>query len=242
MKKFVKIVIYVTILVISLILSDLYILRGKFSHIYLFPFSNKPIASKEVQSKDLALEILKKSDKYLFNFRNKSIKPFFVWTYRNDKTIFEVNDSVLRYHYRLIPDLPEFKNKYEYGLDCGTGAGSFTINPFEKFSSEVTHNQVLNPYYWGAYHQNNKSGDTINDLLYNKPLLIVYHRKNTFKVFDRQDITSKDSLRVQLYLPVFSFDHNELSYIKSNYIKLSYKKIIERMIIEESDVFKQVYD
>ena len=175
-------------------------------------------------------------------FKNKSIKPFFVWTFRNDETFFKVNDTIFSAHYRLILDVPGSKNKYEYGLGCGTGLGHFSINPFEKFSSEVNQNQLLNCYYWGAYHQNYKTGDTINDLLYNKPLLVVNRKENTFKTFQRNDITNRDSIKAHLYIPIFSYNQSELYYIKSNKIKLSYKKIIEKMIIEESQVFKQIYD
>ncbi len=242
MKKFIKVFFTIFFVIVLLIVIDLHMFRGYFSDLYLTPFYNEDMNTEEVESNDLQLNIFKKDDRYHICFKNKTAKPFFVWTYRNDEILFKVNDSVFRYHYRLIPDIPEFKDKFDYGLDCGTGAGSFSINPYESFSSKISHKQFLDPYYWGAYHQNNTSSDTINDLIYNKPLLIVHHRKNTFKVFNREDITDKDSLSAQLYLPVFSYNGKNLHYIKSNYIDIAYKDIIDRMIKEKGEVFKQVYD
>ena len=242
MSRFIKISVSILILFFFIITADLFIFRGYFSNLFVSPYLNSKKSFKQVELKYLKLNIQKKAKNYIINFKNTSLNTFFVWTFRNDKVFFSVNDSVLRYQYRLIIDVAKDKNTYEYVLDCGTGAGSFTINPFENFTSTISHKQILNPYYWGAYHQNNITGDTINDLINNKPLLLINNRKNTFKIFDRPDITNKDSIKVQLYLPVFSYDYNNLTYVKSNFFKLSYKEIINQVINEKKVVFKQIKD
>lgn len=239
MKKLKNLLLSVCILITSIFLTDLYVFRSYFlpDIIYSLFYTGYP-ETKEVTSTDLELTIKKEDNNFHINFKNKSFKPFLVWTYRWDQLIFKMNDSILSNHYRLIADFPYYKNEYEYGLDCGTGAGHFSINPFERFNSKLTHDELLNHLYWGAYHQYNEKGDTIMDLIYNKPLLVVHHRKNKFKVFPRNDITEKDSVQVQLYLPVFSYNQNNVSYIQSNSIKLSYQKIIEKMINEQRQVFE----
>ncbi|WP_075342904.1 hypothetical protein [Tenacibaculum agarivorans] len=240
MKKLKKIVITFLSLTSLFVLVDLYVFRSYYLPTFLNNLYDWETSSQEIESEDLSIEITKENNLYEINFKNTSIKAFLVWTYRYDQLLFKMNDSIFRYRYRLKVNTPHFKNDYEYGLDCGTGAGSFSINPYESFSSKVTRQELLDPYYWGAYHQNNKNGDTINDLIYNKPLLIVNHRENTFEVIKRKDITEKDSIDAQLFLPFFSYNHQKLSYAKSNYIKLSYPKIIERMILEKSKVFKKL--
>ncbi|WP_299839209.1 hypothetical protein [uncultured Tenacibaculum sp.] len=242
MKKLFKITLYIFFIILGFTLFDLYAFRGYYTNICISKIYNYDFEIEGKETNELTLKIINEKKLYNIHFKNKTAKPFFVWTYRNDEVAFKVNDSVFRYQYRLNLDIPEFKNKYEYGLDCGTGAGSFSINPYESFTSKIPHEKLLDPYYWGTYHQKNNNGDTINDLIYNKPLLLVYYRKNTFKVFNRTDITDKDSIYAQLYLPVFSYNRKDLSYIKSNYINLSYKDIVNRMIQENSRVFKQVYN
>lgn len=239
MKKLLKIVLKLLGFTVVLFLIDLYILRGYYSA----PLVNKLYNSGGIEKKsdDLSITVNKKGKMFRINFKNKSIKPFIVWTYRWN-TFFPVNDSVFTSHYRLKANFPKYQNEYDYGLDCGTGAGTFSINSFECFSYSLKEKELLQYFYIGAYHQYNEKGDTINDLIYNKPLLVLHPRKNTFKVFPRKDLTKQDSINVQLYLPVFSYNHQDLHYVKSNYFKLPYSKMIEQLIKENSKVFNQVYN
>ncbi|CAL2101578.1 conserved protein of unknown function [Tenacibaculum sp. 190130A14a] len=239
MKKLLKIVLKLLVFTLVLFLIDLYVLRGYYSS----PLISKLYSPSGIEKKPdaLSIQVTKKGKVFHIDFKNSSIKPFIVWTYRW-KAFFPVNDSIFSSHYRLKADFPKYQNEYNYGLDCGTGAGTFSITPFECFSYQLKEKDLLKYYYMGAYHQHNKKGDTINDLIYNKPLLVVHPRKNTFKIFPRKDLTKRDSINVQLYLPVFSYNHQDLHYVKSNYFKLPYSKMIDQLIKEKSEVFQQVYD
>jgi len=239
MKKLIKIVIRLLVFIIVLFLIDLYLLRGYYSAPLINKLYNPEISSIEKKSDALNIQVSRQRKVLQINFKNKSIRPFLVWTYRWN-ALFPVNDSVFSSHYRLKTKFPKYENEYHYGLDCGTGAGTFSITPLESFSSKITEEKLLEYFCIGAYHQYNEKSDTINDLIYDKPLMVIDGRKNTFKVFPREDLTKQDSINVQLYLPVFSFTHQNLYYVKSNFFKLPYSKMIEQLIKENSQVFKQI--
>ncbi len=151
---------------------------------------------------------------------------------------FKVNDSVFINHLRYKSNFPKYLNKYEYGLDCGTGAGTFTVNPFESFKIKKSYNELINFINWRYHHQNNSTRDTIKDLIYNKPLLLIDRDKN-FKIFKRNDLTNKDSTEIELYIPLFNTDHTNLFYVKSNKVKLSYKDIINNLTESEKKVHEE---
>ncbi|CAM1353344.1 hypothetical protein THALO_290297 [Tenacibaculum halocynthiae] len=41
-----------------------------------------------------------------------------------------------------------------------------------------------------------------------------------------------------MYIPLFSFDHKELFYVKSNSVRISYLDIIENLTIHEKKIHK----
>ncbi|MGB1041781.1 MAG: hypothetical protein ACPGU6_00165 [Tenacibaculum sp.] len=218
-------------------MTDLYIIRGYITPNILyslnFDYSRNGL---ETTNEYCNLTITKEDDSFNIQFKNNSYKPFLVWTYRWD-SYFKVNDSVFIDHLRYKSYFPKHTNKYEYGLDCGTGAGTFTVNPFETFKIKKTYKELVNFIYWENVHQYNSINDTINDLIYNKPLLLV-DRDKEFKIFKRNDLTDKDSTEIELYLPLFTIDHKTLFYVKSNKIKISYKDIINNLIKGE----KRIHD
>ena len=74
MKKVLKIVLYITIPMILFVVSDLYIFRGNFSHLYISPSSDGFIDFKNSESDELELKISKQSDRYKLTFKNKYAK------------------------------------------------------------------------------------------------------------------------------------------------------------------------
>ncbi|SEB37798.1 hypothetical protein SAMN04489761_0283 [Tenacibaculum sp. MAR_2009_124] len=230
-----KIVITSLLVVLTFYLTDLYIFRGYFTPDILYLLSDKNIETgKEIKNKNCSLSIEKQDNSFLINFKNRSLKPYLVWTYRYKK-LFPVNDSIFFLHLRNKVSFPYYKNKHEYGLDCGTGAGVFSINPFESFQIRKSYKEFVNSIYWSNVHQYNSSYDTVKDLIYNKPLLLI-DRKQKFRNFKRNDLITTDSTEVSLYIPLFSFDHKELFYVKSNSIRISYLDIIENLTIHEKKI------
>jgi hypothetical protein len=238
MKKLFKIILSLVTICLILILIDLYLLRGYLTPNLLSFIYTKNSKAKEIKNKDCNLFIKKEGDFYNLTFENKSYKPFLIWTYRNEKPLFKVNDSIFFQNLRYKSYFPQYKNDYHYGLDCGTGAGFFAINSYESFQIKKTYKELIKFIYWRSVHQYNIENDTIKDLIYNKPLLLTDRRKE-FKIFERNDLTEKDSTEVQFYIPLFSFDHKKLSYIKSNKIRLSYKDIINNLTVAEKKIHQE---
>ncbi len=241
MRTILKIILGGFLFIFFLFIIDLYVFRGYFSTpLFDASFNNYTFESKEIKNTDCEFTIEKNKNLYILTFENNSFKPFLIWTYRWDTPFFKINDTTFFQHTRLKANFPKYKNSYKYGLDCGSDAGDFSINPYEKFSVKFNNQEILNLAYWGAYHQYNEKNDTIMDLIYNKPLIHINGRKNTFKLFKRNDISKKDSIAMQLYFPLFSYNNKELFYVKSNYIKLSYKDIINKLVKEKSQVFNHL--
>lgn len=237
MKKLKKIALTIIAFVIIFILTDLYIFRGYFADIYLGPFYNTKIETTEIESDDLELRIIKKDNSYCVNFKNKSIKPFFTWTYRWD-TYFPVNDSIFSLHYRFKADFPQFKDTYDYSVSCSTGLSKFTINPLESFHKKLNYKQIVNLVNWRHYHYKKVKNDTLVDLFHDKPILFN-DNDTVLKIFERNDLTIKDSIDLKFYIPVFNYNYQNLIYVKSNSIKIAYSDIIKRLIKEEKKYLKE---
>lgn len=234
MKKTLKKIVYTLLLFLTLYLTDLYLLRGYFTSAIIYSFYKENTRNvKEVKNKNCSLSIEKKGNSFQINFENRSLDSYFVWTYRYDKLLYEVNDSIFFLHLRNKFNFPQYNNEYEHGLECV--AGEFSINPLESFEIKKSYKEFINSIYWSGVHQYNSSHDTVKDLVYNKPLLLT-DRKKKFKVFKRNDLTSTDSTDVSLYIPLFSFGHKELFFVKSNSVRISYLDIIENLTIHEKKI------
>lgn len=232
MKKLFKIILSLIAICFIAILIDLYAFRGYFTPDLLYLIKSKNLKVKEIENIDCNLFIKKEGDFYNLTFDNISYKTFLTWTYRDENLLFKVNDSIFFQHIRYKSHFPKYKNDYHYGLDCGTGAGYFTINPYESFKIKSTYKELIKFIYWESVHQYNTINDTVKDLIYNKPLLLT-NRWEKFKVFERNDLSERDSTDVEFYIPLFSINHKKLFYVKSNKIKLSYKDIIDNLTLSE---------
>lgn len=238
MKKLIKIIALLFSIILITFLADLYILRGYFTPKIIYSLnSDNSQNGLEVLNDYCSLTVSKENNYFNIDFKNNSYKPFLVWTYRWEP-FFKVNDSVFINHLRYKSNFPKYTNRYDYGLDCGTGAGTFTINPFESFKAQKTYNELVDFIYWSGHHYDNSTKDTIKDLIYNKPLLLV-DRNKKFKVFERNDLTDKDSTEIELYLPLFNINHKTLFYVKSNKVKLCYRDIIDNLINYEKKIHEE---
>lgn len=235
MKKVLKIAKVVIALFLVLILIDLYVFRGYFNvdifRRYFADYSER----KEIQSDNLEFKIQKSDSSFLINFRNKSLKPYFVKTYRW-KVKFPVNDSIFFLHLRSKSYYPKLRDDYGDGMDCGTGIGYFSINPLESFEQEIGYYELIKNHL--SYdHRKKTQGDTINDLFYDKPLIISKKDQLPYQI-NRDDLTEKDSLSLRLYIPVYNYNYNQLIYVKSNKIKVSYLDVIKNDIQVKKEDFE----
>ena len=235
MKKFVKIVIGIFTFFSILIIIDFYIYRGYFYQEFCSSSFVSYEDRKVVDSENLQLNIRKSDSSFHINFKNKSLRPYFVMTYRWDIN-FPVNDSIFFLHSRSKTYYPMLKTEYDYGMDCGTGVGYFSINPLENFKQEIGYHKLIKEHL--VYdHRKTSDNDTINDLFYNKPLIISKDDESPYLI-DRDDLTAKDSLSLRLYIPVFSYNYGKLIYVKSNKIKVSFLDIIKNQIEVQQEEFQ----
>lgn len=182
---------------------------------------------KLVDSNNLEFNIQKSDSSFHIDFKNKSLQPYFVMTYRWNIN-FPVNDSIFFLHDRVKTYYPMLKTEYGYGMDCGTGIGYFSINPLENFKQEIGYHKLIKEHL--VYdHRKTSDNDTINDLFYDKPLIISKDDELPYLI-DRNDLTEKDSLNLRLYVPVFNYNYGKLIYVKSNKIKVSFLDIIKNQI------------
>ncbi|MEE4000308.1 hypothetical protein V1T75_08155 [Tenacibaculum sp. FZY0031] len=230
MKKLIKFALTILSFLIIFILVDLYVFRGYFSDLYLGPFYENNLKTEEIISNDLELKIIKQKNIYEINFKNKTLKPYFIWTYRWN-VYFPVNDSIFSFHYRFNANFPEHKDEFDYSVSCSTGLNTFTINPLESFQNKLNYKQIVNLVYWPYYHHQKIKNDTIMDLIHGKPLL--FNNDKVMKIFERNDISKRDSINLKFYLPVFNYNNQNLIYVKSNNIKIAYKDIVENLIKSE---------
>ncbi|CAM1362678.1 hypothetical protein [Tenacibaculum xiamenense] len=239
-KTFKKAIIPIILVTLSPFLVDLYVFRGYFStdivYILSYPHEKELI---EVENNNLSIEIDKSNDDFILTFKNNSIKPYLTLTYRWN-IIFDIDNEKFLQHYRTKYNSKFIKEKYNYSVSCGTGLSTFSINPYESFQSKISYRDFLKDFGINYCHYKTTKNDTIMDVIHNKPLLFLDDKNDQFKVFNRADLTLKDSIEVQLYLPVFSYDYKEVTYVKSNYIKLPYLNIIDNLITEKSESYKRI--
>ncbi|MFY7672281.1 hypothetical protein ACOSP6_14445 [Tenacibaculum sp. MEBiC06402] len=235
MKKIFKIVKTVLALFLVLILIDLYIFRGYLYIDFFRGYFTDYTERKEIQSDNLEFKIRKSDSSFHINFTNKSLKPYFVKTYRW-KVKFPVNDSIFFLHLRTKSNYPKLQDDYGDGMDCGTGIGYFSINPLESFKQDISYSKLIKNHLSYA-HRKRTDEDTINDLFYDKPLIISKEDKLPFLI-DRNDLTEEDSLSLRLYIPVYNYNYSQLIYVKSNKIKVSYLDVIKNDIQVKKDEFE----
>ena len=235
MKKIFKIVKVLFALFLVLILIDLYIFRGYLYLGFFREYFTDYTERKEIESSNLEFKIQKSDSSFYINFNNKSLKPYFVKTYRWGPK-FPVNDSIFFLHLRSKSYYPKLQDDYGDGMDCGTGIGYFSINPLESFKQEISYSKLIKNHL--SYdHRKRTDGDTINDLFYDKPLMISKEDKLPYLI-NRNDLTEKDSLSLRLYIPVYNYNYSEMIYVKSNKIKVSYLDVIKNHIQVKKDEYE----
>jgi hypothetical protein len=226
MKKFVKIAGSILGLLLFIISLDLFFCRGYFSDFYLSPFYVDYTERREVDSEDLEFVINKEKDLYHITLKNKSIKLFFTRVYR-EGILFSRADTIIPYYYRTKSFYPKSKDDYDNSFGCGTGLGHISINPLEHFNKKLDYVSLVKNYVYFNYL--NRDNDTINDLIYNKPHLILKENKPP-TVLKRNDLIEIDSINFKLYLPVYNYNYSKMIYVKSNTFKVAYLDIITNYI------------
>jgi len=109
----------------------------------------------------------------------------------------------------------------------------FSIKPYERFSNKISSQELINQFDWNFHYFFKKRNDTIIDLLYNKPILYKNRKNKELKVFNRNDITMKDSITMSLYLNVYTYNFNHHMVVESNPVSLPYKDVINLLIERE---------
>jgi len=224
------------------ILLDISIFRGFFT-IHSIPSNCK--LKYEYSIKKLP------NQNFRFQFKNKSLLPFYIWTYKNNALLQEVSDSIFfnyatRFKISLPSDVYQSQNifneikDYYYGVDCGTGLGETLIKPLEKFDLTLNYEQLLHKSSWNIRiwnHIDYVSTDVLNNER-------IYSSTQKYALTDSQNILPTDSLEFEFYLPAFCLFTRNPSYAASNKIKISYLDLLKydvkrywriKKILEERD-------
>lgn len=233
MKKLKKFALLILSLLIISLIVDIFIFRGYFLADYTGSKKTYGDYSNKVSKISYSVKKLGNSNYYL-TLDNNSFSPIYIWSYRNEELIQKFNDSILfQYASRYKIKFPLKETEYHYGFDCGTGVGMTAIRPFESFSLEVNYNYLLDFFdiRYDHYNEINLKDSVINDLFYNKPLFLEDNGK--FLFVKNIAIGKKDSVKVNFYLPTFTFFRGEIIYAKSNEVKFSYLDLLNK--IKERD-------
>jgi len=227
MKYFKQIIMIFALIIFVFLLLDVFLFRGFFIlHRSFFRCNVK----YEYKVNELP------NKKYSFEFKNKSLSPFYIWTYRNNDLYQEFSDSTFfnyatRFKITLPLELMSSENtmdeikSYYYGVDCGTGLGGTVIKPFEKFETTLNYDELLEICSWNIRIWNGKDG-VPTDLIYNEEIYSNID-KNILK--NNLRVSTTDSLEFEFYVPVFCVLTEKRFYATcSSKIKISYLDLLKR--------------
>lgn len=232
-RKLTKIALALTATLILILLIDIFLFRGFFFEKIFF---EKDYGELHEAPTNVHYNIQKKGDNYTFTFKNNSYKPYYFWTYRWEKVIQKVPDTLFFIYARRIQiDYPHLSTEFYYGFDCGTGVGMTAIRPQESFQIDLSYQELLDGHYYIYEHINamNELDSIAKDLYHQKPLVKIVN--NRFTILENESIKNTDSVNIRFYLPIFSPVKGHLSYVKSNPIKVSYLDIVKEIKKEQAE-------
>jgi len=220
MSRAIKISLIVGLILYILLYLDLKLTRGYF----LSKIAASPRIGQLSEDKKTAMiyTIQKKADGTIISyFKNNSLTPKFIISYRFDDIFQKVNhDFFLDKAARKNISSSRKTKETGYGFDCGTGLGSTSINPLESFYIERDYQDFLESFDLSRNLAERRGGAMMYDLLRLRPL---FETKNNELIWlNEGNISPKDSIDVKFYIPVYSIFSGKQTNVYSNVIKVSY--------------------
>ncbi|MFK7933687.1 MAG: hypothetical protein AB8G22_09260 [Saprospiraceae bacterium] len=164
------------------------------------------------------------NERVSFSFENNGIGTYGMIIYRFDSVFYELTSDKLFQQTRLKASYDNFLSEESSGFDCGTGLGLVTINPLENYSIKLSKKALLDKFY--SCHQfsfrlNNQFVDLVNKES-------IFHRnESNISINSDLKLDTQDSMKIQLFIPLYSLISGKEHRVYSNEIKVSYKDIIE---------------
>lgn len=170
---------------------------------------------KEISKVSITIVPLQNS-RYKFELNSHRLTPLYFYTYRYGARMLQFPDSAFLNSMRLNI-IHDKGREFEYRLDCGTGAGLVSINPYESFSSETeydhlvlraAHGKPMDSYVL-SLQEFDKYGRRQDTLSYTQQVLK-----------DLETATVSDSIDVRFYFMAREFLSSRMLYAESNVVKL----------------------
>ncbi len=169
------------------------------------------------------------SSNYKLKIENKTWRPHYLIGYRNDEIFYQLNASNLfNLASRKRINYKRDTLNFHYGFDCGTGLGTFSLNPYEAF--EVTKNlrDLIDHFNLTDYVFRK---DSIFYARINRiPILKVNRNEDLNWIIKNKNILKDDSIKIQFALPYYSVLTGEAKVAYSNELVLPYIELLEKKI------------